>query len=177
MKASFPGGFHINSFLAWSIVFGALQACGVPEPAADSPGDPARVTAEVEAAVWAFHAADTARDAERVINLLWPDYEMLVDGQRLDHTQVSAGSRSFLPSLEVFHTVWTDLRIIPLSRDAAISSFLFRDSIVTQAGGVIESQGPTTFLWIRRGGEWRLRFGDADHYPAGDRRWAVGDRR
>ncbi len=27
-----------------------------------------------------------------------------------------------------------------------------------------ESQGPTTFLWVRRNGEWRLRFGEADHY-------------
>lgn len=161
---------RLKTFLPWIIAFATLQACGVPEPAADNPADRARVTSEVEAAVWAFHAADTARDAEGVINLLWPDYEMLVDGQRLDHAQVMAGSRSFLPSLDLFHTVWTDLRIIPLSRDAAISSFLFRDSIVTRAGEVIESQGPTTFLWVRRGGEWRLRFGDADHYPIGGRR-------
>lgn len=161
---------RLNTLLSWIIAFGAFQACGVPEPATDHPGDLARVTAEVEAAVWAFHAADTARDAERVINLLWPDYEMLVDGQRLDHAQVAAGSRSFMPSLSLFHTVWTDLRIIPLSPDAAISSFHFRDSIVTRSGEVIESQGPTTFVWVRRGGEWRVRFGDADHYPVGGRR-------
>jgi len=127
--------------------------------------DVSPVVAEVEAAVWAFHAADTARDAEAVIRLLWPDYDMLVDGQRVDYEQVASSSREFMATLELFHTVWSDLQVIPIGPDAAISSFLFRDSIVSRTGELTRAEGPTTFLWERRSSEWRLRFGDADHYP------------
>ncbi|MGD9523445.1 MAG: DUF4440 domain-containing protein [Gemmatimonadales bacterium] len=131
---------------------------------ADDPVDLDAVTAEVETAVWRFHAADTARDASAVIDLLWPEYEMLVDGTRLSYAEVAAGSREFMGSVDVFHTEWSDLRIIPLSSTHAISTFTFRDSIVTAAGELIRSQGPTTLVWERRGTTWKLRFGDADHY-------------
>ena len=134
-------------------------------PAMPGAADLASVAAEVEAAVWAFHAADTARDAEAVIGLLWPEYDMLVDGVRVGYDEVVEGSRSFMPSLELFHTDWTDLRITPLGADAAVASFQFRDSIVTKTGELIRSQGPTTFVWQRRNGEWRLLHGDSDHYP------------
>ncbi len=131
----------------------------------DSEADSARVVSDIEAGVWALHAADTARDAEAVIDLLWPEYEMLVDGKRLGYAQIVDGSREFMTNLELFQTEWTDLRIVPLARDIAISSFLFRDSIVTRQGELIRAVGPTTFIWQRRDGEWRILFGDADHYP------------
>lgn len=125
----------------------------------------ASVRDEIETRVWTFHAADTAMNAEAVIGLLWPDYEMLVDGQRIGFDEVAQGSREFMASLESFATTWTGLQITPLSRDIAISSFQFRDSIVTSSGEVLQSRGPTTLVWERRNGEWRVRFGDADHYP------------
>ena len=127
--------------------------------------DSGRVVAEVEAAVWAFHAADTARDAAAVIDLLWPEYTMLADGAWIGYDDVVASSPEFMASLEVFHTVWTDLRVTPLGRNTAMSSFLFRDSILTRSGELIRARGPTTFVWERRGGQWRVLFGDADHYP------------
>ncbi len=123
------------------------------------------VLEEVEAAVWAFHAADTAMDAEGVVGLLWPDYYMLGDGQRTGYADVVTGSREFMASLELFATEWTDLRITPLGPNAAVASFQFRDSIITKSGELTRSQGPTTFVWERRAGEWRLVYADADHYP------------
>jgi len=131
-------------------------------------GDLSYVTSEVEAAVWAFHAADTARNAEAVIMLLWPEFEMLVDGNRVSYDDAAAGSREFMPSLEIFATDWSDLRITPLGPDHAVASFRFRDSIVTKTGNLIQAQGPTTFVWERRHGEWRILFADADHYPLAD---------
>ena len=127
--------------------------------------DSSRIVAEVEAAVWAFHAADTARHAEGVIGLLWPEFSMLVDGTRMGYDDIASGSRAFMASLEAFHTEWSDLEIVPLGPDVAVSSFLFRDSLVTREGEVIRSWGPTTLTWQRRGGVWRARSGDADHYP------------
>ena len=151
--------------IATATVLG-LQGCSkssTREPDISS-GDSSVVVAEVEAAVWAFHAADTARNAEAVIELLWPEYEMLADGQRLEFSQIVEGSREFMATLNLFHTVWSDLRIIPVGRNAAVSFFRFCDSIITQTGDLIRNQGPTTFLWERRNGEWRVRYGDSDHY-------------
>jgi ketosteroid isomerase-like protein len=146
----------------------SAAACVTPpdRPADESAGSNSdRTTAEVEAAVWAFHAADTARDADAVLGLLWPDYTMFVDGARLGYDDVAAASRTFMATVTRFDTKWTDLRITPLGRDAAVASFQFRDSIVTQSGDLRRSQGTTTFVWQRRGGEWRLVFADADHRP------------
>jgi len=129
--------------------------------------DAQAVVEQVEAAVWVFHAADTSRNAEGVIDLLWPEFTMLVDGRRLTYSEVAAGSREFMATLESFHTEWSDLEIVPLGSDAAISSFVFRDSIVTRDGEVNRAHGPTTFVWQRRAGEWRVLFADADHYRDG----------
>ncbi|MBK5096349.1 MAG: amidohydrolase family protein [Gemmatimonadetes bacterium] len=134
----------------------------------DGPEDDlSRVILEVEDAVWAFHAADTARNAEGVIDLLWPDFTMVADGTRLTYQEVAAGSREFMASLELFHTEWSDLEIMPLGGDAAVSSFTFRDSLVSKSGEVTRSTGPTTLVWQRRDGEWKILFADADHYSLG----------
>ena len=145
-----------------------LSGCADDRSAADGTEaglDTMSVITEITDAVWRFHAADTTRDASAVINLLWPEFTMLADGNRLDYESVASGSEEFLSSLETFHTVWTDLSVVPLTSETAVSSFHFRDSIVTKKGDLIQSQGPTTFVWQKRNEEWRLIFADADHYP------------
>jgi len=170
-----PMGF----LLAAAVFIGCSDRTDSPSPPApysptadvlDAPAEveteiTAEITAEVETAVWAFHAADTAKNAEAVISLLWPEFYMLADGARLEYDDVVEGSRGFLPNLEVFATDWTDVRITPLGPNHAVSSFLFRDSIVTSAGELIQARGPTTFIWEKRNGEWRALYADADHYP------------
>ena len=120
---------------------------------------------EVNSAVTAFYSADTAKNAEGVIQLLWPDFTMLADGNRTTYDEVVIGSREFMDALELFHTEWDDLEILPLSEHIAVASFLFRDSIITKSGTLIQAKGPTTFIWQKRDKEWRLIFADADHYP------------
>lgn len=157
----------MNGRLVAQLATLALALGGCADPPRRPPqedADLSQVTAAVTAAVQAFHAADTARDAEAVVGLLWPEYTMLVDGRRLGYAEIVEGARKFMAELRVFHTTWTDLNVIPLSESAAVASFQFRDSILTAAGDTIRSRGPTTFIWVRRAGEWRLLFGDADHY-------------
>lgn len=112
---------------------------------------------------WAFHRADTARDPDALVGLMWPDFAMRVDGEMLGFAEASSGLRAFMENLEEFATEWTDLRVVPLTRSTAVSSFLFRDSVVTKSGEILRTAGPTTFVWERRGKAWRLRFVDADH--------------
>ena len=153
----------------WMIILASLPiACGPPSESVGGgqvPFDTAAVRAEVEAGVTAFHAADTARDSQAVIDLLWTDYSMFVDGQRADYSDVVAGSRAFMSTLDLFATEWSDLRISVLAEDFAVSSFVFRDSIISKDGELIRALGPTTFGWLRRDGEGRVIFADADHYP------------
>lgn len=145
-----------------------LVACQEPSPYPSStmqPGDSIRIATEVEAAVWAFHEADTSKNAEAVIDLLWPEYTMFVDGNRVGYDDVSSGSRAFMADLATFHTEWTDLKVVPLGPNNAIASFIFSDSIVTKNGDLTQSRGPNTFVWQKRNGEWKIIYGDADHYP------------
>jgi len=123
------------------------------------------VSAEVEAAVWRFYAADTSRNAEAVIDLLSPDFYMFADGVRTHYQEVVDGTRRFMRSIILFHTEWTDLRITALGSDHAVSSFTFRDSIRTAEGLLPRKQGPTTFVWERADDGWRVLYADADHYP------------
>ncbi len=127
--------------------------------------DPSEVVSEVEEQVWAFHAADTSRNAKGVIDLLWPEYTMLADGHRITYEDVKTGSEAFMATLEVFHTKWTDLKVIPMGSEHAISSFVFSDSLIAKDGTVTQSTGPNTFVWEKRGEKWKVIYGDADHYP------------
>lgn len=127
--------------------------------------DSARVIQDVLDGVNRFHAADTSRDANAVIALLWPEFTMLADGKRMLYPEVVAGSKQFMSSLSEFHTEWSDLTVVPISKNAAISSFMFRDSLVTTAGDITLHRGPTTLVWQRRDGVWKVLYGDADHYP------------
>ena len=124
------------------------QACAAPADApsaeeAPASWDPAAVSAEVEAATWAFHAADTALDAQGVIDLLWPEFYMYGDGARSTYEDVATGAPAFFGNLDLFHTEWTDLRVTALGPDAAISSFTFSDSIVAKDGTITRNTGLT----------------------------------
>ena len=143
-----------------------LFACQVnPDQSAKQEFDDQKIIDEVTQAVWSFHKADTMRDAEAVINLIWPEIIMMVDGHNLDYDEISEGSRNFMKSISLFHTEWKNLIIKPLCTEIAISSFYFRDSIINNAGILTRSEGPNSFVWEKRSGEWRVIYGDADHYP------------
>ena len=127
--------------------------------------DSTMVISQVKKATWAFHAADTSRDAEAVVALLWPEYTMLADGSRLTYEQAASGSREFMTKLKLFHSEWSDLKVIPIRHDAAVASFHFRDSIIYKNGELIRNQGTTSFVWQRRNGEWKVLYADANHRP------------
>ena len=120
---------------------------------------------EIESKVWEFHKADTAKNAEAVINLLWSDFTMMGDGHKTSYEEVAKGSSEFMASLDLFHTEWTDIDIVVLSPDIGISSFLFKDSIIFKSGDVTLTKGPTSFVWQKRKNEWKVIYADADHYP------------
>ena len=127
--------------------------------------DSAKLIKQVKSQIHAFHAADTSLNAEGMVELLWPEYTMLADGNHLDYEAVKIGSKAYMASLETFHSEWKDLKIIPIGSNHAISSFIFIDSIVAKDGTITQVKGPNTFVWEKRNKEWKILYGDADHYP------------
>lgn len=154
--------------LSLIVSLGVAVGCA-PEPAAEAPAFDAVARTAVEAAVdsatRAFRAAEAARDTERMLAHLAPDFSMLLDGARVGYDSVAAGARRTMPGMIHFDPEWTDIRVRALGPDAAVSSFLFRDSVVLAGGQVAMGRGPTTLVWERRGADWLIVHADADHYP------------
>lgn len=141
-----------------------LQLAAGCSPATD---ERTQVAAAVDSAVRAFRQADMDLDGQRVVDHLWPEFYMYADGVRSDYAQVRTNILSFMSGLRSFDTDWTDVEVVALGPNTALSSFRFRDSIVLSDGTLLQSEGPTTLLWERRGTEWKLLYADADHYPVG----------
>ena len=123
------------------------------------------VAAAVDSAVRAFRQAEVDRDPARAVAHLWPEFYMYADGVRSDYESVRENILATMANLRLFETEWTDVEVVPLASNSALSSFLFRDSIIAADGTLLHTQGPTTLVWERRGDEWRILYGDADHYP------------
>lgn len=151
----------------------ALSACAAPEGdstngdgAAANPDPPQAATeAAVDSALQSFVAAQRAIDGDRAAAHMWPEFTMLQDGRQATHEEVVEQIRGTFPAIEAFTTEWTNVQLRVLSPTLALTSFHFRDSIVMTTGELIRSQGPTTLVWERRGPDWRILYGDVDHYP------------
>ena len=146
-----------------------LAACS-PNPRTDR--DDAMTAAErstiemaVDSATRSFEAAERARDAEAAIAHLAPEFYIYADGVRSEYDAVVEGMRGFLGTLQHFEPGWENVEVLVLGPRAALSTFTFRDSIVTAEGELQMARGPTTLAWERRGNDWLIVYGDADHYP------------
>ncbi len=147
-----------------TILLTASAAC-LSDSGTLSDADRTAIAAVVDSATRAFQAAERARDAERMIAHLAPDFSMYVDGVRTSYDAVVEGTRATMGTFQFFEPRWSDLVVRVLARNAAVVSFTFRDSIVTESGDIQRATGPTTLVWERRGTDWLIVFADADHYP------------
>lgn len=93
--------FHTTSKILLSLTL-LLPSCN--ERNNDQGFDASLLIEEVKNQVGAFQAADTTLNAEGVVDLLWPEFTMLVDGNYTSYDEVKVGSKTFMASLESFHT-------------------------------------------------------------------------
>ncbi len=146
-----------------TILLTAAAACSSGNTLSDT--DRTTIAAAVDSATRAFQAAERAHDPERTIAHLAPDFSMYVDGVRTSYDAVVGSIRATMGTFQHFEPRWSDLIVRVLGPNAAVVSFTFRDSIVTESGDILRSTGPTTLVWERRGTDWLIVFADADHYP------------
>ena len=155
--------FHFS--LVTMLTMLTMVSCRENSDSIEKQTDRSLLIEDVRSQVKSFRQADIELNSEKIIDLLWPEFTMLADGNYLVYQDVVKGSHAFMASLEVFKTDWNDLRIIPLGENHAISSFIFVDSLVSKDGTVNRSRGPNTFVWERRDSLWKVLYADADHYP------------
>jgi ketosteroid isomerase-like protein len=127
--------------------------------------DMAAIESAVIESVRAFEQAENERNAERLLGFLDEDFYMYQDGERVDYETVVQQIRTTLPSLQSFEARFEDIEVEVLSPHSAMVSMLFFDKIIDQDGNETEMWGPTTFLWKRENGQWRIAYADSDHYP------------
>ena len=147
--------------MAWLVVVAACSSAG----GSLSEADRSAIEASVDSATRALQTAERARDAERTIAHLAPDFYMYNDGVRSDYDSVVTSIRGTMGTFQHFEPQWRDLEVKVLGPNAALITFVFRDSIVLATGEIVHSTGPTTLVWERRGVDWLIIFADADHYP------------
>ena len=112
-----------------------------------------------------FLDAELAKDAERVIGHIAPEFYMYVDGFRSGYDSVTAQIRRTFPTLASFQSEFLDIEVVVLGRNGAVVSTRFRDALTDTSGVTFSMRGATTFAWERRGADWLMVYADADHYP------------
>jgi len=123
------------------------------------------ITTSVDSATRAFEQAQRARDPERAIGHLAPDFYMYNDGVRSSHDSVVAGIRRTMGTFRHLEPGFANVEVRALGPAAALVSLTFRDSITTASGETRRFRGATTLVWERRGADWLIVYADADHYP------------
>ena len=137
-------------------------ACGpAPRPADDK----ALVAADVDSATRAFEQAQRDRDPERIVSFLAPGFYMYSDGVRSGYDSVAAAIRAGFRGIRFNEPGFSNIAVLVQGPDEAISSFAFRDSIITGAGELQRAQGATTLVWKRLNGKWQIVYAHADHHP------------
>jgi ketosteroid isomerase-like protein len=141
-----------------------LMAGCAPRPAVLSDDQRQAIAASVDSATRAFEAAQRARDAERVVAHLAPQFYMYNDGVRADYAATVASIRGSLGAFRHLEPGFTDLEVQVLGPTSAVVSLTFRDSIIDGAGQLLRFRGATTLVWEMRDLEWLITYADADHY-------------
>ena len=110
----------------WIVWVVAAAACS-PAGSSLSESERSTIEASVDSATRAFQAAERARDAERTIAHIAPDFYMYNDGVRSGYDSVVAGIRGTMGTFRHFEPQWSDIAVRALGADAALVTFVFRD--------------------------------------------------
>lgn len=146
-------------------VISAITATSCCATAPPPEATEASIEAEVLARLREFEATERTLSAPALLDFLDPEFTMLQDGTRVDHAATVVQMEATLPTLRSFEPRFDDVEVLVLSQDHALTSMIFHDEITDAEGTVTRMQGPSTLLWRKRQGTWRILFADSDHYP------------
>ena len=129
--------------------------------------DHAQVRKAIESRMASFEAAERSLDAEALLAHFSNarDFYMHNDGHRLAFDEVAAAVRGAFPGLASLEGGFVGLDVQVLTKDAALATARFRETITTADGTKISQRGAASWLWRRKGDNWKIAYGHVDHYP------------
>jgi ketosteroid isomerase-like protein len=137
------------------------------EGTAPSTEERAKIVSEVIAAMRSYEDAVRKLDAERTIAHYAQESEFRVcfDNQISDYDTLVAQVRNDFASLGAIEGGFTDITVLKLGPGVAAAIAPFRETLVDKAGNRSPVKGTVTWIWARRGTEWKILFGHATHEP------------
>lgn len=108
-----------------------------------------------------------ALDPERLASFYADDpaFRVYNDGHVLTRAQLTDAIREICASTRSFQVNWEGLEVTPLGDDAALAASHFTRVIVAKNGESTKDWGAVTWVWVRRGDEWKIIHGQGVHYP------------
>jgi ketosteroid isomerase-like protein len=121
----------------------------------------------VEKRMRSFEAAERALDADKVLSHFAGSSRgyMYNDGQKLTFEAMMLEMRGSFRRLRSIDGGFQDIDIVVLATDAALANARFQSTITSVSGDETKQYGATTWLWRLIDGEWKITYGQIDHYP------------
>jgi len=103
-----------------------------------------------------YNAAWEQWRAEPILRLHSKDFQYYWYDQRLAQDFEEILREEWLPRSKEYSIQMIDPHVEPLGRNAGVVSFQFHDREVSTAGAVQEHGGALTYIFERRGSDWKL---------------------
>lgn len=146
----------------------ALVGAGCAEGRSElTPEHAAVIEREVDSAMRAFEAAERSLDVEGMISFFGdvPEFRMYMDTRRITYDALVAQLPAGFEEMAAVEGGFTDIEITALSPHLALASAPFRGTYTDTAGNVVRQRGVATWIWRQLRDDWRIIYGDVDHYP------------
>ncbi len=127
----------------------------------------AKIVSEVTAAMNSYEAAVRRLDVERIIEHFAkdPEFRVCFDNQVSDYDTLVSQVRKDFASMGAIEGGFTDITVILLGPSVAAAIAPFRETYVDKSGTRSPVKGTVTWIWGRRGSEWKILYGHAAHEP------------
>jgi ketosteroid isomerase-like protein len=121
----------------------------------------------IETRMRSFEAAERALDADRLIaHFAGPTSGyMYNDGQKLTFEAMALEIRGSFRRLRAIDGGFEDVDVVVLATDAALATARFQSTVTSVSGSETKQHGAATWLWRLLAGEWKITYGQIDHYP------------
>ena len=94
-----------------------------------------------------------------------PEFRMYNDGQVLGRAELIAAVTEICASTRTFEATWEGLEVTLLGENAALAASHFTRVIVAEKDEPMTQWGSVTWVWVRRGDDWKIIHGQGVHYP------------
>jgi len=132
-----------------------------------SPEERDKIVAEVTAAMNSYDEAVGSLDTERIFAHYAnePEFRVCLDNKISDYETLVSQVRKDFASLDAIEGGFTDITVLLLGPGIAAAVAPFRETFVDKSGTRSSVKGTVTWIWGRRGTEWKILYGHGVHEP------------